>query len=149
MDVSPEYIKMCDCEEIQGQMVKGYNGEYGFWDTTIYLGDYYAELLHGKWYTDWYDNECGLNNQAEMVIWLPRQDQLQAMLFGTGIIAGGMIDGVLAKFVEEMFEFFDEHMVNPIYSYCTSMEQLWLAYCLKELYNKVWNGTNWVKQSIK
>jgi hypothetical protein len=27
-----------------------------------------------------------------------------------------------------------------------SMEQLWLAFVLKEKYGKVWSGTDWVKE---
>ncbi len=27
----------------------------------------------------------------------------------------------------------------------TSMEQLWLAFVMKELYSKQWNGNNWIK----
>jgi len=27
-----------------------------------------------------------------------------------------------------------------------SMEQLWLAFVMKEKYNKIWNGENWIKE---
>ena len=49
------------------------------------------------------------------LVWLPRQDQLQEM-------------------VEK-----DNFSVKA-----TSMEQLWLAFVMKEKYNKQWNGEGWV-----
>jgi len=135
MDTSEIFIKQCNCEEIQKQ--SPITDEIKYHLNWIQQKDVSFKVFHSS-------NVFTIDG-----IWLPTQAQLQAMLCGTGIIAGGMIDGVLAKFVEEMFEFFDEHMVNPIYSYCTSMEQLWLAFCQKELFNKIWNGENWVEQSIK
>jgi len=29
-----------------------------------------------------------------------------------------------------------------------SMEQLWLAFVMKELYNKQWSGEEWVKETV-
>ena len=63
MDTSETYIKMCDCEEIQGlapyrpiALQTGINYSYDYVVCT----------------TDIYSNDC-------KVIWLPRQDQLQEM----------------------------------------------------------------------
>jgi predicted Abi (CAAX) family protease len=73
------------------------------------------------------------------------QDQLQAMVTGKGIIAGDWRD-VLARFVDELWTFEDEHRVG-YWRIFTSMEQLWLAFVMKEQYNKVWNGKDWIKTS--
>ena len=86
MDVSPEYVKMCGCEEIQGS-----------WK--IKYGDYFAT----DWFVDQEDNIgkvcmglCATFDEQEQLIstsdnpdirwfkpacsWLPRQDQLQEMV---------------------------------------------------------------------
>jgi len=80
----------------------------------------------------------------EQYIWLPRQDQLQEMVKfehdrqgGTRLTIGEMVTKI------DIFYFRDE----PIYSkQFISMEQLWLAFLMKQKYNKVWNGEDWGKQ---
>ena len=69
--------------------------------------------------------------------WLPRQDQLQGMV-GNHTWYGLILK--LNQFVEEV-DFSQE--ANEF----RSMEQLWLAFVMKEKYNKVWNGDDWIKVS--
>ena len=69
-----------------------------------------------------------------LYIWLPRQDQLQ------GMVENHTWYGLILKlnqFVEEV-DFSQE--ANEF----RSMEQLWLAFVYRELYNKVWNGEDWI-----
>jgi len=70
-------------------------------------------------------------------LWLPRQDQLQGKL-GDNIIAWCSL----------FFEWIVESL-EPIGIYASdefdSMEQLWLAFVMLELYNKKWDGTKWTK----
>ena len=65
---------------------------------------------------------------------LERQDQLQEMVihFGHGHSNGGILVGL------SMFS--QEYGYNE-----TSMEQLWLAFVMKEKFNKTWNGENWLE----
>lgn len=65
--------------------------------------------------------------------WLPRQDQLQEM-----------IDWNQWQLTARYSEFVHNQagQENPE-SYFTSMEQLWLAFVMKEKYDKVWDGDNW------
>jgi len=70
-------------------------------------------------------------------IWLPRQDQLQEMV-------GGWALELLDKFYtfcmwDEQYEELRDKM-HPI-----SIEQLWLAFVMKEKYHKVWDGKEWKK----
>jgi hypothetical protein len=60
-----------------------------------------------------------------------RQDQLQEIL---KYQLGGMI---------MLFHEWIEKSVFPDNTH-DSMEQLWLAFVMKELHNKVWNGTDWI-----
>ncbi len=79
------------------------------------------------------------------LIWLPRQDQLQEMLdypFPAQLVQDfanwcnenhyyGIGEGKKFKLLENLGQL--------------SMEQLWLAFIMKEKYGKTWNGKDWVK----
>ena len=62
-------------------------------------------------------------------IWLPRQDQLQEMVD----ISDWRFKLVnCASFLADNFGSF------------ATMEQLWLAFVMKEKYHKIWNGEDWI-----
>ena len=123
MDISETYIKMCDCEEIQG-------------NRTLLIGDWYQPRHYSPWTPSWVvvgsasDAEVAKKVFYGMFIWLPRQDQLQEMV--ESIHPFDLLNK-LQDFVRVM----------PIW--CESMEQLWLAFAQKELHNKFWNGEKWIK----
>ena len=85
----------------------------------LYFNDAHGEPPHK--YTD-----------IETAIWLPRQDQLQDMTDYNG-------NGELLYAIDEFFES-TENIENDM----ITMEQLWLALVMKTLYNKIWNGKDWV-----
>jgi hypothetical protein len=122
MDTTPEYIKMCEkATEIQDKPVpvSVYTA-----DTEIFVdefGSYYA--LKDKWST------------AFKVIYLPRQDQLQDM-------TSGVIYGV--ALIQRIFNWTCKNIMNTEAEFSYSMEQLWLAFVLREKYNKTWDGEDWV-----
>ena len=66
------------------------------------------------------------------LIWLPRQDQLQAM-----------VDIEFPYITAKFFGLWcgDIQYDEPKF---TSMEQLWLAFVMEEKYNKVWLDGGWV-----
>ena len=72
-------------------------------------------------------------------IWLPRQDQLQAMLI-TEHPMGIPNASMPRRLIKYMADWYDNY---PEAYWFTSMEQLWLAIVMKEKYNKVWNGDEW------
>ena len=125
MDVSQEYVKMCDeAEEIQRRH-------------------------HPNPYIDgWFPNgiivpRIGRGGDAvwaltcEGYVWLPRQDQLQGMVKTTSI------EDLMLDFIS----FTSRHLDNPFTDYArkfTSMEQLWLAYVMRRKFDKVWSGNRWV-----
>lgn len=121
MDISETYIKMCEkAEEIQNQKPDGSQGEFVFCE-----GEVYQEM-----------DDCPLTP----FIWLPRQDQLQEMVSFRGFIDW-------------------EHWLGHIYGWnygnkpnghlhiFETWEQLWLAFVMKEKYNKVWNEGDWETNS--
>jgi len=145
------YIKMCDCEEIQ----EGHKWEYGDW-----LIAEYGLFQIG---TATFDYDMSNKNippiRSELpiatiqnrdieaqtftgrLIWLPRQDQLQEMI------------GDFDKCQDLMHDYLSSRIgasiTNLWLSPPLSMEQLWLAFVMKEKYNKVWSSEGWnaTKQS--
>lgn len=142
MDTTETYIKMADCPEIQE--LSPFNRKAIQW---IEVGSWYAEgvsegdiVCFGsigadyKWYKE---------HRNKQVIWLPRQDQLQEMIKSE--------DENLVEFRERIICGFSAwcevlRMTNDFRDYL-SMEQLWLAFVMKEKYNKVWNGEDWKDRS--
>lgn len=119
MDTSEQFIRMADCEEIQA-------------DYDWNIGDNYA-----------YPDEGGAlqtvigsgmpTNRWSTAIWLPRQDQLQAMLDNEIAI------NLLYKF----HHFYNTKSDYPTMEVSLSMEQLWLAFIMFELHSKKWDGDKW------
>jgi hypothetical protein len=118
MDVSPEYVKMCEkAEEIQK-----HKREFTYED---YVFCAYCKKVHLSLHTD------------KDVVWLPRQDQLQEMVmdtkYGVALLRNFYDWAVDGGFLRHERKW-----------HLWSMEQLWLAFVMKELWNKHWNGEDWV-----
>lgn len=126
MDTSEQYIKMCEkAVEIQAK----YNGRhYRIWvpDNAGFFADTEHSIL--------YRHKLG-----DIPIWLPHQDQLQEMLDPCGYLV------FLRAFPDFAFNLDPYHSGIPWSSSLLSMEQLWLAFVMKQ-HNKVWNGEDWVLQ---
>ena len=126
MDTSPEYIKMCDCPEIQGK-----------WQYR--RGDWHAFREGDEWMTccDTADNFIGFEGSCGAV-WLPRQDQLQEM-----------VEALCGTWEALLVELSSWHspwgaLHNEYASSFKSFEQAWLAFVMHEKHNKHWNGEEWV-----
>ena len=76
-------------------------------------------------------------------IWLPTQAQLQDMI-GEGFIEKYGLKGFISFFGDFADE--SEYMDNGNDKRFTSMEQLWLAFVMKEKFNKIWDGEEWILQ---
>ena len=117
MDTSETYIKMCNCEEIQGQVPT--------WEMT----DFYGQRV--------------LRKNGEIMgyefpgPWLPRQDQIQEMMLGINKYWERIFPFM---FNERLFFWNKKHGIQ---GEKTSMEQLWLAFYMHEKHGKVWDGDKW------
>jgi len=135
MDCSPEYIKMCNCPEIQQYKVHRQTDMY------LHKGIDGDEVMAG------YNLTYVANS-----IWLPRQDQLQEMvsldslkerhwwykgISLTECLIWGMVDFVDAGTHDYIF------CMKGYAKQFISMEQLGLAFCMAEKYNKCWDGESW------
>jgi hypothetical protein len=151
MDTSETYIKMCE-KAVKIQKLRHKPTK----DDSIepWLdGDFFC--IHPPVEYPDEDDEIGIGyncndyfySQPEGdAVWLPRQDQLQEMVIGKGVLAGDWLD-VLEHFVMDeggLFDLFDTHRIDTTYNYTKSFEQLWLAFVMKKKYNKVWDGEDWV-----
>jgi len=130
MDISPEYVKMCEkAEEIQ-ELTPNYTT---FHKPYILSGEESnSPFVITASATEVFACEKGGECKN---IWLPRQDQLQEML-------GKPLNELLDSFLEWED---DAYFLLRKRDRFTSMEQLWLAFVMKEKYGKTWDGENWVK----
>jgi len=124
MDTSEKYIKMCEkAEEIQ----KNHEWKYG--DFFVLVRPQYLERIV---FLVW--NESTVIQRNEIAIWLSRQDQLQEM---------ANTKWPWPMYLFRFYEFIQqEYLYNaeewkPIADY--SMEQLWLAFVMKEKFGKTWD----------
>ena len=129
MDTTPKYIEMCEkAEEIQESRppinpVTLYRLENG--DVIDSKGSFIACVE---------SNDCVLRYKY---IWLPRQDELQEMVK----------ESSLSESLTAFYHWnYDIGFIWKSDKEFTSMEQLWLAYVMQELYQKVWTGEEWVKE---
>jgi len=136
MDTSQEYIQMCEkATEIQEiKRNKNYPSHLAsqYWQTTSKQiididGDFLGEIED-------LSNFC-----STRYIWLPRQDQLQETL-DTLFLTTKDINGIVNMIAS--FDLWCRQNWPPF----TSMEQLWLAFTMKEKFKKAWNGEDWIKE---
>ena len=121
MDKTKEYVEMCEkAEELKE-----------FWPHRECI-----EAPYGVNIVEWGENgNCWSNRENSMLIWLPRQDQLQEM------IDWSAFSYVVSTKVKRIDDFY-----NTLKEVPESMEQLWLAFVMKEKYQKVWDGKDWRKE---
>ena len=129
----PIYIKMCDCPEIQKQATPfehrlDYGKTQDFWHDIWWTEKIEGQLVNGK----------PIYNSKSKHTWLPRQDQLQEMARHH---KEGWYD---SREVNNLYLFFDwvKENITTIQDNA-SMEQLWLAFVMKEKHSKVWDGEKW------
>lgn len=95
-----------------------------------------AKKSHGQqeFYRDFDNGRCWVP------IWLPRQDQLQEMGF---MNIGDTINIRVNRFYRFCLEFPYKtgYLATALFN---TMEQLWLAFVMKEIYCKVWDDKGWI-----
>ena len=124
MDTSSEYIKM----RVQAIPDLGMGTPPTKSPPCFVTDEVWVDAV-GDWYLIYHQG------QEDVVIGcqLERQGQLQEMIKDK--FKGWTYAGVLNALQSFCFEI----------SNYDSMEQLWLAFVMKEKYGKVWNGKEWVK----
>lgn len=123
MDTSKEYIKMCEkAVEVQENWKRNF-GDYA-WKGEDYLCIPDACIILN-------DGTQIIPPYGDKLIFLPRQDQLQGMIKDTYqsslVLSCALYHWIMKLDLRES----------------DSMEQLWLAFVMKEKFNKTWNGEDW------
>ena len=128
MDTSKTYIQMCDYPEIQD--LRKHEEDWFDGDFHVYRHTIDVACIH-----HYFEFQCFKSNSS---IWLPTQAQLQGMI--TGDLFGWEFEAIDSK---DRLEFFYEFASGQDRD--KSMEQLWLAFVMKEKFNKQWDGEKWIK----
>jgi len=152
VDCSKIYINMCEkAREIQSSkrehgdliVLKGWEYLVGYdvwWLENYDNGETCEQWVSGYWWGS--DNPTFYGARC---IFLPRQDQLQEMLISK---IGGNHISLLSSLVQSDLlnqAGLGHYVTSSLYHHTESMEQLWLAFVMLELYNKKWDGTKWTK----
>ena len=163
MDISPEYVKMCgEAKEVQeahtparGDLWKcacrSCTERSHIWmiersvidhlegkDLSDFI-EYYQECVRWEEFgfpAFWRDKEAGDWNAY---IWLPRQDQLQEMVFESGGSTPWL--ALFSDFVDFIFSKTNRGLFTG------TPDQLWLAFVMHEKHNKIWDGKTWKQKS--
>jgi len=152
MDTSETYIKMCEkAEEIQAKRIIGEPYEEG--DCWAYLLKR-SKRKYDMWIKSWvgleHSDEYGIEIRKSNHIWLPRQDDLQKMV---SIKDSYSLTSPPHKLVQAFRNFClktygyswgDVTEESEETKMLTSMNQLWLAFVMKELHSKEWANSEWV-----
>lgn len=133
MDTSETRIKMCKkAEEIQ-ELAPKMEPWFSYNNVTV---DSRGEF-----------NAFPQNWPEDSFIWLPRQDELQEMLgdkWSVPWLPRNIWDFYRTQFYPHSV--YEREGLYPSTWEPDSMEQLWLAFVMKEKYGKVWNGEDWIKE---
>lgn len=135
MDKSEQYIKQCDCPEIQDD--KKQSG--------LVHGDYFYSPTYREWDIVYDKNKCYKFAIINDTIWLPTQSQLQEMVDRLDLYALTIcfVHGSPSMVVNK-YDSSEAQESKRLYQlYRDSMEQLWLAFVMKEKFNKVWSNDKW------
>ena len=134
MDTSEQYIKMCSNRYIQDNHnfrdsdLIAYRGAISLWTET-------RAFFKGGWF--------GYHRSRNDYIWLPRQDQLQKMLLGSKHYSHNPV--LLQDFYVFVWRGGCKENFSRKAWYDVSMEQLWLAFYMKEKHSRKWDGKEWIK----
>ena len=124
MDKSEQFIKMCDCPEIQ---------QYATWTGGKTLDRGYTPDQRPMCVDT--DGKTWIKGYG-MFLWLPTQSDLQGMVWNSGS----------ALHPIDMFRCFMGYMhkrQDYFYLDGLSPEKCWLMYVMAKKYNKVWDGEKW------
>jgi len=153
MDTLKEYILMSEkavkiqkaWEPKEGDIYTYYQGDTGF--AGVKTGNIIKIYLESDIYKPKKNNSYG--KFLDDVTWLPRQDDLQGMVFSKKKLTDPAI--AIRALFEKIYIRTNTNLafIDSYYEQFTSMEQLWLAFVMKEKFNKVFNGEDWIKGHLK
>jgi len=126
---------MCDCPEIQKFRYDGkayFGWKAGDW--YILARPKYLERIAPLIWSEYLDFGR-FKKEGELLIWLPRQDQIQEMMPWH---EPDRVHQWLLKFF-----YFLTNEIGIDVSIFTTAEQLWLAFYMYECHKKIWRNDKW------
>lgn len=139
MDKSETYIKMSDCEEIQDLAPEFYNVEL----TGTPPFSEPVTLVHQEFFIP------RTFKEVDIMVWLPRQDELQVMMLPDPKAKDAWGDPVEHDYKTDYVFWLVQSFANSIQERKRSqqtMEQLWLRFVMKEKFGKIWSNDEWIKE---
>lgn len=145
MDTSKEYIKMCDCKEIQ-------NHEWEDGDFLIYKRDFHNSDIYHNWCISKGDNDIyrrGNGGNEYVVgeigaIWLPQQGQLQEMSDWSWNYFDSLCAENALEYAIQEKPTVDKKMLEDSFWQLCSKEVAGILTLMKEKHNKTWNKDKWI-----
>ena len=133
MDTSQEYVNMCKkATEMQKLWdMRPLSCDDVLWNETHGFRNKVLDLNPAPFYQ--------VDSRDEIIIWLPRQDQLQDMVcrdFWGQLQPVNKVTALLQYF----YWWLDESPLPEM----GSLEQLWLAFAMDKKYHKEWDGNDWI-----
>lgn len=153
MDKTEMYVKMADCEDVQGQWVPKPGDFISHTTTNLITGDVVNEITQlcmcsefGKEVEkcEWGEKTIWIEYEGHDYIakyknptWLPTQDQIQGMLGPQNTTDGYVWTCILLE----------RHSNGKFPSNIDLLtwEQKWLSIYMGHKHNKTWDGEKWVK----
>jgi len=148
------YIKMCDCAEIRSQCKFNERDLFDVQEVRAYYNIFYDEGLHYIGEPIWFCcDDVGVISKDNFIphyscsgedihtfkqwVWLPRQEDLQAMISKRG----------LQTLCNLLYEFSCSQEGHGI-TISGTMTELWLAFVMHELYQKEWRNGKWRLENV-
>jgi hypothetical protein len=97
---------------------------------------YYTLGISLRAYSEKHNRRYFYEDIFETIVWMPKQGQLQDILYKDLKLSGVDFIGINVSF---------NVFVSIYYKLYNSFEQFWLAFVMKEKYNKIWDGENWIE----
>jgi hypothetical protein len=110
------------------------------------IGDWYYESIDKEVECVSLMGESIIEHHSRYHIWIPTQEQLQEILHNYYQNNNSNVKGL------EWGQSINEYMFNKLFEFekdnreiVYDLNYLWLAFVMKEKYNKIWNGEEWIK----
>jgi len=146
--ITKNFIKMCEKAEDIQKAWKPAIGDYSFNDEIFIISKIQLDITTKMYRLDNVNNFSSLfemeNILQDNFIWLPTQEQLQGMVKSVNVI--DLFMG-LYRFVWGLNKLGEDISLEARQYPCqfNSMQELYFAFVMKEHWNKVWNGEDWIK----
>lgn len=139
MDTSEKYILMCEkAEEVQ-EAWKPDKGDFFILGIINTRSKHFAISILGCHWAECESCRTEVDDLRDECTWLPRQDQLQEMVYHEAVEPWLILDDIHSTITPFSTETEVPISIKSQYAKFTSMEQLWLAFVMHEKYQKRWS----------